>query len=149
MPMSGNKKSGHRLHNHDIKSMCEQRANKTHISYGYVQNIAATEKQLTPAPLQCGPSYLPCSITATVKSQTATMPQPPFSPGVTHATFDSSRETRLGSKATVLCLQMKFNVTQQQDSLPRQKRNSGVLLINDRATGASMYTKKWQCLKGD
>lgn len=77
-------------------------ANKTGISYGYIQNIATVKKQLTPAPLQCGLSYLPCSATV-LKSQNATTPQPPFSPDVTHATFGSSQESRLGSKVTVFC----------------------------------------------
>jgi DNA-binding NtrC family response regulator len=82
----------------------EERPNKTGISYGYVQNNATMEKQLTPAPLQCGLSYLPCSATVLVKSQNATTPQPPFSPDVTHVTFGFSQESRLGSKATVSCL---------------------------------------------
>jgi len=127
----------------------EQRTNKTGISYGHVQNIATMEKQLTPALLQCGLSYLPCSTTVLVKSQNATTSQPPFSPVVTHATFGSSQESRLGSKVTVLCLQEKFNVKQQQDLLPYQKRTSQVLLSNGRATGASAYKKKWQCFEGD
>jgi hypothetical protein len=82
----------------------EERANKTGISYRYIQNIATMEKQLTPAPLQSGLSYLPCSATVLVKSQNATTPQPPFSPDVTHATFGSSQESRLDSKVTVFCL---------------------------------------------
>jgi hypothetical protein len=74
----------------------EQRANTTGILYGYVQNIATMKKQLTPAPLQCALSYLPCTATVLVKSQNATTPQPPFSPDVTHATFGSPKESRLG-----------------------------------------------------